>query len=270
MELMQQTNVQQRNNVKVFGKGEKALIFAHGFGCDQNMWRYVVSSFQQNFKIVLYDHVGAGQSDTSAYDFSKYATLQGYADDLIEICEYLALEQPIFVGHSVGAIIGVLSAKRKPDLFEKLVLVGPSPSYVNEDEYYGGFDLPDLNAMLGQMEDDFTGWAGNFGPFIMGNPDRPSLGEELTYSFCSTDSEIAQHFARVVFLSDNRMDLPLVKTKTLIIQCSQDMIAPTEVGAYMHQHLTNSTLVTLKADGHCPHLSAPLETIAAMEPFLLN
>ncbi|WP_181305203.1 alpha/beta fold hydrolase [Rufibacter sp. XAAS-G3-1] len=261
-------NPVQRNNVKIFGKGEQAMIFGHGFGCDQNMWRYITSAFQQHYKIVLFDHVGAGQSDLKAYDYTKYASLQGYANDIIEICHHLELTDPIFVGHSVGAMIGVLSAIREPDLFEKLVLIGPSPCYINHGDYLGGFDPADIHAMLEFMETDYMGWSGTFAPFIMGNPDQPSLGEELMHSFCNTNSSIAKHFARTTFLSDNRADLAHLQTKSLILQCADDMISPVEVGAFVHKNIKDSTLVQLKATGHCPHLSAPLETIKAMEAYL--
>ncbi|MFD1754967.1 alpha/beta fold hydrolase [Rufibacter sediminis] len=260
----------ERNNVKIFGKGDQTMIFGHGFGCDQNMWRYITPSFQQQYRIVLFDHVGAGQSDLGAYDYTKYSSLQGYADDIIEICRHLDLTNTVFVGHSVGAMIGVLSAIQEPELFEKMVLIGPSPSYLNDGEYRGGFDLPDIHSMLEFMETDYMGWSGTFAPFIMGNPDNPSLGEELTYSFCNTDSSIAKHFARTTFLSDNRADLPHLQTKSLILQCSEDVIAPAEVGDFVHKNIKDSTLVKMKATGHCPHLSAPLETIKAIDFYLQN
>ncbi|WP_207436046.1 alpha/beta fold hydrolase [Sabulibacter ruber] len=258
----------ERNNVKVFGKGKQAMVFGHGFGCDQNMWRYITPSFQQRYRIVLLDHVGAGQSDQKAYDYTKYASLRGYAEDINEICRHLGLRDAIFVGHSVGAMIGVLSAIQEPGLFEKLVLIGPSPCYFNDGDYTGGFELPDIHAMLAYMETDYLAWSSAFAPFIMGNPDRPSLGEELVHSFCSTDSRIAQHFARTTFLSDNRADLARLKTKSLVLQCSEDVIAPTEVGEFVHRNIKGSVLMHLKATGHCPHLSAPIETIQAMDSYL--
>ncbi|RNI27244.1 alpha/beta hydrolase [Rufibacter immobilis] len=261
-------DILSRNNVRVFGKGTQAMVFAHGFGCDQNMWRYVTAAFQQDYKIVLFDHVGAGLSDIAAYSKEKYSNLSGYASDLLEICQHLELENCIFVGHSVGAMIGVLAAIQAPEQFEKLILIGPSPSYINDGDYIGGFEPADIHAMLEFMETDYMGWSGAFGPFIMGNPDQPSLGQELTNSFCNTNSTIAKHFARVVFLSDNRLDLPKLKTRSLIMQCDQDMIAPTEVGEYVHKVLKDSTLVHLKATGHCPNVSAPLETISVMEKYL--
>ncbi|TXK22478.1 alpha/beta hydrolase [Pontibacter qinzhouensis] len=260
----------KRNNVHIFGKGNQALIFGHGFGCDQNMWRYVTPAFLRNFKIVLFDHVGSGSSDLSAYNWIKYNTLEGYADDIIELCQELNLYSAVYVGHSVGAMIGILSAIKAPSHFEKLILVGPSPCYYNDGDYTGGFEYQDIQAMLTYMDQDYGGWANSFAPFIMGNPEEPSLGEELAASFCNTNAAIARHFAEVTFLSDNREDLPKLKTKSLILQCSHDMIAPEEVGHYVHQHITGSTLINLRATGHCPNLSAPLETIAAMEDFLLQ
>jgi len=244
------------------------MIFSHGFGCDQNMWRHVTPGFMNKYKIVLFDHVGSGQSDLKAYDKQKYDSLEAYADDILEICQFLQLHKSIFVGHSVGAMMGILSAIKEPERFEKLVLVGPSPCYINDNDYTGGFSLSDIESMLKIMEQDYVNWSTEFAPFIMGNPGTPSLGEELVRSFCSMDQDIARHFARVTFLSDNRSDLPKLQTQSLILQCADDMIAPEEVGDYLYHNLKNATLINLKATGHCPNLSAPLETIAAMESYL--
>ncbi len=260
--------VVKRNNVKIRGKGTKSMLFAHGFGCDQNMWRFVAPAFEQEYKVILFDHVGAGRSDLSAYDRRRYNTLNGYADDVLEICRELDVTGGIFVGHSVAAMIGVLAAIKEPERFEKLVLVGPSPCYINDDDYAGGFTEADIEALLDFLDSNYLGWSSTMAPAIMGNPDRPELGEELVNSFCRTDPEIAQHFARVTFLSDNRADLPKLKTKSLILQCSNDVIAPEAVGAYMHRSLPDSHLIMMQATGHCPNLSAPEETIAAMKTFL--
>lgn len=259
-----------RNNVKIYGKGEQTIVFVHGFGCDQNIWRHLTAGLLANYRLVLLDQVGSGNSAHAAYDPAKYATLDGYAADILEVCHLLELRDVILVGHSVGAMISALSAIRAPELFAKLVLIGPSPCYLNlkEENYPGGFDRDDIQAMLTFMSTDYQGWANTFAPFIMGNPDSPSLGQELIESFCRTDSAIVQEFARVTFLSDNRQDLPKVNTRTLILQCSDDVIAPAEVGAYVQQALPNATLVTLSATGHCPHLSAPIETLTALETFL--
>ena len=261
-------SILKRNNVKISGTGQQAMMFAHGFGCDQNMWRFVAPAFENEYKVILFDHVGAGRSDLSAYNRTKYSTLGGYADDVLEICRELDVTGGIFVGHSVSAMIGVLAAIKEPERFEKLVLVGPSPCYINDHDYVGGFAREDIEALLDSLESNYLGWSRTMAPAIMGNPDRPELGEELTNSFCRTDPEIANHFARVTFLSDNRADLPKLKTEALILQCSNDVIAPEAVGQYVHRVLDNSRLVVMQATGHCPNLSAPDETIAAMRTFL--
>jgi sigma-B regulation protein RsbQ len=260
--------VLQRNNVKVMGRGEQPMMFAHGYGCDQNMWRFITPAFEDRYRIILFDHVGHGHSDAAAFDRTKYASLDGYVDDVLAICHELELTDVIFVGHSVSAMVGVLAAIREPERFDRLVLIGPSPRYINDGDYVGGFKQEDIEGLLDFLDSNHLGWSSTMAPVIMGNPDRPELGEELTNSFCRTDPEIAKHFARVTFLSDNRADLSKVATKALILQCSQDAIAPEEVGRYMHQSLRDSEFVYLKATGHCPNLSAPEETIAAMEAFL--
>ena len=261
-------SVLKRNNVVISGEGQQPMLFAHGFGCDQHMWRFIAPAFQHDYEIVLFDHVGAGRSDLAAYNPKKYSTLDGYADDVLEICRELDLHDVIFVGHSVSTIIGILAAIKEPGRFEKLVLVGPSPRYINDVEYIGGFDGADIEGLLEFLDSNYLGWSSAMAPVIMGNPDRPELGEELTNSFCRTDPEIAKHFARVTFLSDNRSDLPKLKTRSLILQCSQDAIAPEAVGRYMHQILVDSEFVLLNATGHCPQLSAPDETIEAIKAFL--
>jgi sigma-B regulation protein RsbQ len=266
--MLASTSVRQRNNVSVFGAGTQPMIFAHGFGCDQNMWRWITPAFENDYRIVLYDHVGAGNSDLSAYQREKYSTLKGYAADLLEICAAEELSNSIFVGHSVSAMIGVLAAIQEPDRFEKLILVGPSPRYVNDGNYVGGFGREDIEGLLEFLESNYMGWAAAMAPVIMGNPDRPELGAELTGSFCRTNPEIARQFARVTFLSDNRVDLPKVRVPSLVLQCSDDPIAPHAVGEYVHANLTESEFMLLKATGHCPNLSAPQETIAAMKTYL--
>jgi sigma-B regulation protein RsbQ len=258
-----------RNNVRVAGnESGQPMLFAHGFGCDQNMWRYVTPAFEDDYRIVLFDHVGAGGSDLSAYSKTKYATLGGYADDILEICQELDLTEVIFVGHSVSSMMGVLAAIREPGRFSKLVLVGPSPRYVNDDDYVGGFGREDIEELLESLDSNYLGWSRAMAPAIMGVPDRPELGDELTNSFCRTDPEIAGHFARVTFLSDNRADLAAVKVPTLVLQCSEDVIAPLAVGDFVHEAIHDSRLVRLEAIGHCPNLSAPEETIAAIRAFL--
>jgi sigma-B regulation protein RsbQ len=258
-----------RNNVRLSGAERgRPMVFAHGFGCDQNMWRYVTPAFEGDHRIVLFDHVGAGHSDLSAYKPDKYADLTGYADDVLEICRELDLTDVIFVGHSVSAMIGVLASAREPDRFAKLVLVGPSPRYVNDGDYVGGFTSDDIEDLLESLDSNYLGWSRAMAPVIMGRPDRPELGEELTESFCRTDPEVARHFARATFLADNRADLARVRVPTLVLQCSSDVIAPLAVGEYVHRAVPGSRLVVLKATGHCPNLSAPDETAAAIRAFV--
>jgi sigma-B regulation protein RsbQ len=259
----------ERNNVTVHGRPDgPPMLFAHGFGCDQNMWRFVWPAFADRHRIVLFDYVGAGRSDASAYDARRYASLDGYARDVLEICDEAGLEDVIFVGHSVSAMIGVLAAARDPARFEALVLIGPSPRYIDDEGYVGGFSRPDIDELLESLQSNYLGWSAAMAPAIMGNPARPELGDELANSFCRTDPAIAEHFARVTFLSDNREDLALVNIPALILQCSDDIIAPPAVGAFVHDRMRHSRLVQMQATGHCPNLSAPDETIAAIEAFL--
>jgi sigma-B regulation protein RsbQ len=232
------------------------------------MWRLVVPAFEDSHRVVLFDHVGAGRSDSSQYDPRKYATLDGYAADVLEICRELQLSDVVFVGHSVSAMIGVLAAKQAPDLFKALVLIGPSPRYIDDADYVGGFSRQDIEGLLSSLDSNYLGWSSSMAPVIMGNPDRPELGAELTNSFCRADPDIAAHFARVTFLSDNRQDLGAVRTPTLVLQCSDDVIAPYAVGEYVHSQIPTSQLVVMKATGHCPNLSAPDETIHAIKAFL--
>ena len=257
-----------RNNVKVSGKGEQPIMFAHGFGCDQNMWRFVVPAFEARYRVVLFDQVGAGRSDLKAYDRAKYGSLNGYAQDVLEVCAALDLSDVIFVGHSVSAMVGVLASVLEPDRFDRLVLVGPSPRYLNDGDYVGGFTREDIDGLLEFLDSNHLGWSAAMAPTIMGNADRPALAEELENSFCRTDPDIARHFARVTFLSDNRSDLPEVTVPSLVLQCSDDAIAPAQVGDYVHLHLANSHLVRMRAQGHCPNLSAPQETVAAIMSFV--
>jgi sigma-B regulation protein RsbQ len=258
----------ERNNVHVRGAGSRAMVFAHGFGCDQNMWRFVAPKFEGDFKVVLFDHVGAGRSDLSAYDPGKYSTLSGYADDVVAIGSELGLRDAIFVGHSVSAMIGVLATLKAPSMFGRLVLVGPSARYIDDVGYVGGFSEKQIAELLEFLEDNHMGWSAAMAPSIMGNPDRPELGEELTNSFCRTDPEIAKAFARVTFTSDNRADLAKVSVPTLILQCKEDIIASTEVGEFVHSQIPRSKIVILDATGHCPNLSAPREVVAAIEAFV--
>ena len=244
------------------------IVFAHGYGCDQNMWRLVAPRFSDRYRVVLFDHIGAGDSDLSAYEPGKYGSLDGYAADVVELCEALDLHDVIFVGHSVSATIGVLAAARSPQLFASLVLVGPSPRYIDDDGYVGGFSRTDIDELLASLDSNYLGWSSAIAPVIMGQPERPDLSAELEGSFCRTDPDIARRFAHVTFLSDNRADLAHVHTRSLVLQCTDDAIAPVAVGEYVARQLPNASLVMLNATGHCPHLSAPDETAAAIEQFL--
>src|ERR1700755_2353964 len=235
------------------------MMFAHGFGCDQNMWRFVEPAFEGEFRTVLFDHVGAGASDLKAYDRVKYSTLAGYADDVVEIGRELGLQDAIFVGHSVSSMIGALAAQKSPRMFGKLVMVGPSARYIDDGDYVGGFSEKQIEELLQFLESNHMGWSTQMAPAIMGNPDRPELGAELTNSFCRTDPEIAKAFARVTFTSDNRADLPKVSVPTLVLQCKEDIIASTEVGAFVHREIPGSKMVVLDATGHCPNLRAATE-----------
>ena len=258
-----------RLNATVTGPRDgQPIVFAHGFGCDQHTWRFVAPRFEDEFRVVLFDYVGFGGSDSSAYDSARYSALSGYADDVIELCHELGLENVIFVGHSVSSMIGVLASLAEPSLFAKLVLVGPSPRYINDDSYIGGFAEADITELLESMESNYLGWSSAMGPVIMANLDRPQLAEELTSSFCRADPAIARAFARATFLSDNRRDLQRVRTPTLILQCANDVIAPTVVGEYVRDAIPNSSFVLLDATGHCPNLSAPEQTSHAIAAFL--
>jgi sigma-B regulation protein RsbQ len=262
-------DVVRRNCVSLGGvPSGRPMLFAHGFGCDQAMWRFVAPDFAVDHRVVLFDHVGSGNSDLSAYDAERYASLRGYASDVVEICSELGLTDVVFVGHSVSAMIGVLALQQAPDVFGALVMVGPNPRYIDDGDYVGGFGRSDIVGLLDALDSNHLGWSTQMAPVIMGNPDRPELTEELTNSFCRTDPGIARQFARVTFLSDNRADLPGVDVPTLVLQCSQDVIAPDVVGEYVHRQIPGSVLTHLQATGHVPHLSAPEETTAAIRAFL--
>jgi sigma-B regulation protein RsbQ len=263
------TDVLTRNNVHVAGRPDgPPMVFAHGFGCDQNMWRLVTPAFEAEYRIVLFDLVGLGGSDPSAYDPARYGTLGGYATDVLEICRALELTDVVFVGHSVSAMIGALAAIEEPDRFAGLVMVSPSPRYIDDADYVGGFSRTDIDGLLESLDSNYLGWSNAMAPVIMGNPDRPHLGAELTSSFCRADPEIARRFARVTFLSDNRADLERLKVPTVVLQCSDDAIAPRCVGEFVQERVAGSQIVFLQATGHCPNLSAPEETADAIRSFL--
>jgi sigma-B regulation protein RsbQ len=261
----------RRHNVTVHGRPVgPPMLFAHGFGCDQNMWRHVWPAFGDDHRIVLFDHVGMGDADPRAYDRTRHASLDGYADDVLDICAELDLRDVVFVGHSVSATIGVLAAARAPERFDRLVLVSPSPRFIDDGDYVGGFTHQDIEELLESMDSNYLGWSSTIAPVIMGNPDRPELGEELVNSFCRADPEIARRFARLTFLADNREDLAQVSLPALVLQCSDDAIAPVSVGEYVADRLPRGELAILNATGHCPNLSAPAETIAAIQRFLAS
>ena len=262
-------DILSRNNVRVFGAGTQPMMFAHGFGCDQNMWRFVTPAFENDYRIVVFDYVGSGRSDLAAYDPERYSRLEGYAEDILDICHALELEKVILVAHSVSSMIAVLAANREPERFDRLVLIGPSPRYVNDaPEYVGGFERTDIEGLLEMMDRNYIGWANFLAPALMKNPDQPELGEELTDSFCPTDPLIARRFAEATFFADNRSDLPLVRVPSLILQCSEDMIAPSQVGEFVHRQIPGSTFRAMNATGHCPHMSHPEETIEAIREYL--
>ncbi|GAB2973350.1 alpha/beta fold hydrolase [Saccharothrix stipae] len=264
-------DVRSRNNVTVTGNADGPVVMlAHGFGCDQTMWRLVVPALAETCRVVLFDHVGAGNSDLYAWSERRYSTLDGYTRDVLDICHELDLRDVVFVGHSVSAMVGVLAAVAEPATFAKLVLVTPSPRYIDDDDYRGGFSAADIDELLDSLESNYLGWSAVMAPAIMGNPDRPELGDELTNSFCRTDPEVARVFARTTFLSDNRADLDRVTVPTLVLECRHDVIAPPEVGAFVHARIPGSTLVTLDATGHCPQLSAPEATAAAITSFVAD
>ena len=262
-------SVRTRNDVRVSGRaGARPMVFAHGYGCDQNMWRFIAPDFADDHEIVTFDHVGFGNSDLSAFDPVRYGSLTGYADDVVEVLRDLGVTDAVYVGHSVSAMIGVLAAARAPELFGAMVMVGPSARYVDDGDYVGGFSRAAIKDLLDNLDANHLGWSATVAPLIMGNPDRPELGAELTNSFCRTDPDVARQFARVSFLSDNRADLAGVSVPTLVLQCAEDVIAPETAGRYVHEHIAGSTFVQLAATGHCPHLSEPEETSAAIRAWL--
>lgn len=268
--LMITVDVTKRNNVTIRGKGEETIIFAHGFGCSQHMWRDVASAFEKDYRVVLFDYVGAGGSDLRAYDSNKYSTLAGYAQDILDICDQLNIRQCVLVGHSVSCMIAVIAALKNPSRFTKLVFVAPSPYFFNEDGYTGGLNKVDVDGLFEMMDSNYLGWSSMMAPLIMGNADRPELSEGLANSFCATDPTIAREFARVTFYSDNRALLPQLKVESLTLQCAEDMLAPLQIGAYIKEHTPMNSLTLLKATGHCPHLSAPDETANAIKTYLNN
>ncbi|MCW2120108.1 alpha/beta fold hydrolase [Flavobacterium sp. 7A] len=261
-------NIALRNNLKTFGRGKQTMLFAHGFGCDQNMWRFITPAFEEQYTIVLFDYVGCGKSHIGSYNVERYSSLEGYAIDLLEICDYLKLQDILFIGHSVSAMIGIIAGIKKPELFSKLILICPSPRYINDLNYVGGFSLQDIEGLFEVMDHNYLGWASFLAPVIMNNPEQPALTAELQESFCSADPIITRKFAEVTFYSDNREDLTQFTNPCLVLQCTDDAIAPVEVGLYVTEKLLNSTYIKMAATGHCPHLSHPIETIQEIKKFI--
>ncbi|PWW05095.1 sigma-B regulation protein RsbQ [Paenibacillus cellulosilyticus] len=262
-------NILERNNVKIFGQGSRPMILAHGFGCDQGMWRHIVPHFERDYRIVLFDYVGSGASQLHHYNPIKYNHLSGYAQDVLEIMDELDLKDAVFVGHSVSSMIGLLAANQESQRFGDFVMIGPSPRYINDlPDYYGGFDRTDIDELLNMMQMNFYGWASYLAPIVMNNTERKELSDELEKTFCSRDPLIARQFAETTFLSDCRGELKHCSIPTLILQCSDDSIAPIEVGNYLHAHLQGSTLRLMNAKGHYPQLSHPEETASFIQQYL--
>jgi sigma-B regulation protein RsbQ len=261
-------NIYKRHNINTSGNGEQTLIFSAGFGCEQSVWRFVAPAFSSFYRLLMFDHAGAGQSDLAAYDSKRHSTLLAYAQDLLELLRELQLTNVVFVGHSVSAMIGLLAANQEPERFAKLVLVGSSPRYINDETYFGGFDAAEVNDLLSFLESDFAGWTGTIAPNALGNLDRPELTEELITSFTNLDTAVARQFARVTFTSDNRPDLAKLRVPSLIVQSKEDFLVPNVVADYLHEHLPGSSLSTVNTSGHYPHLTAPVATISAIDQFL--
>jgi sigma-B regulation protein RsbQ len=262
-------DVAARHNVKVSGPVDgPPMVFAHGFGCDQTMWRHVAHAFDDRFRVITFDHAGSGGSDPAYWDAARYSTLDGYAADVAELLAAMDLRDVVFVGHSVASMIGALAQVQAPDRFSRLVMVGPSPRYLDDEGYRGGFSRADIDELLESMAGNYLGWSAAMAPVIVGNPDRPQLGQELTEAFCRTDPAKAAVFARTTFLSDARDVLPRVSVPTLVLQCSDDVIAPDEVGRYVAATVPDAEFVQMAAVGHCPNLSHPEETIEAIRSYL--
>lgn len=266
---MRTSTLADRMNVHTDGLVDgRPIVFAHGFGCDQTLWGDIAPRFTDRYRAVLFDYIGSGGSDMSAYDFDRYSTLDGYADDVVGLVEELDLRDVVLVGHSVSSMVGALAQVAVPDRITALVMIGPSPRYINDEGYVGGFTREDIEGLLEALASNYADWSKAMAPAIVGNPERPRLGEELTDAFCRMDPDVARNFARATFLSDTRDVLPKVTAPTLVLQCSEDIIAPESVGRYVAAKIQEAKLVMMQATGHCPNLSAPDETVAAIDAFL--
>lgn len=265
-------SILQRHHVNIRGSGERTLLFSHGFGCNQDMFRFIEPAFREEYRTVVYDLAGSGRYPSAHFDPSRYRELEDYARDLINISEAARLRNVVVVGHSVSAMIGAIAAIRRPDLFEAVVMIGPSPRYIDEPEsgYRGGFSAADIDELLDTMSNNYLGWSQLMALAFVGNPERPELGEELAESFCATDPELARHFAEITFRSDHRADLPKVPVPTLVIQTTEDIVADEAVGRYVADRLPRADFELIDARGHCPNLSAPQPTVAAIQRFLAS
>lgn len=266
--MSHQSSALIRHNTSISGTGTTTLLFAHGYGCDKTVWRDIVPAFEGDYRVVTFDHAGSGKCDRLAYNSFRHSSLAGYADDVIALCEELQSERLIMVGHSVSAMIGALAAIKRPDLFDLMVMIGPSASYVNEGDYVGGFDLPDLKEFLEMIETNFQGWGAALAMLAMGNADRPALAEGLRDRICSLDPAIAGVFARVTFLSDLRADVPRLQTPTVILECQDDPVSPKSAIAFVRDSLPGSRHIELQATGHCTHMSHPAEVTAVLQRVL--
>ena len=251
------TSILERNNVKILGNGSKTMIFAHGFGSDQTAWRHQVAAFASNYRIVLFDHVGAGKSDFSAYSPRRYSSLYSYSEDLLDLCAELKLTQCILVGHSVSGMVSLLAALVEPQRFSQLIFISASPRYLNDEGYFGGFEQSDLDALYAAMSSNYYAWVSGFAPIAMGNPEKPELALEFANTLAAIRPDIAQAVARVIFQSDHRAELPRLTLPTTILQASGDIAVPIEVGQYMAAQIADSQLIPIQAQGHLPHISAP-------------
>ena len=261
-------SAQLRHHIHLAGRGAATMVFAHGFGCDQTMWRHLAPAYQHRYRVLTYDLIGSGGSDLSAYDPVRHGSLQGHADDLLALIDAHAVGPVVFVGHSVGAMIGMLATIAAPERFVAQIMVSPSACYLNDGDYTGGFTRDDIDELLETMETNFIAWSHSLAPTIMGAPNQPHLASGLTASFCRNDPEIAHHFASVTFRSDHRLDVPRSTTPALILQCSDDLIAPCTAGQWLHENLPHSSLAMVSNVGHCPHMSAPTAVSAAIDAFL--
>ncbi len=261
----------KRNNVSVIGKGPQTLVFAHGFGCDQNMWRFITPDFIEQYQLVLFDYMGSGKSDIDGYDLRKYSSLDGYADDIIDICHALDLQDVIAIGHSVSATITTLAALKEPKLFSRLIHVSPSPCFLNDPpSYMGGFELSDLEELLSLMDKNYIGWASYLAPIVIGRQASDILTGELSDSFCSTDPVITKNFARATFLSDHRKEFAKTPIPALVIQSQKDNLASTDVGYFLHKTIPESMISVIESEGHCPHMTHPDLVVAAIKNYLLR